>query len=98
MSLPRSTPEDQGVSSAILYDLVDALDASEHELHSLMVVRHGRVIAEGVWSPYRLDERHLLFSLSKSVLSVAVGLAVADGRLSLDERVVDLLADECPRR
>lgn len=96
MTLARSTPEEQGVGSAVLHDLVDAFDRSEHELHSVMVVRHGRVIAEGAWSPYEVGERHLLFSLSKSVLSIAVGLAVADGRLSLDERVVDLLADELP--
>lgn len=96
MRLPRSTPEEQGVSSAVLHDLVEALDASPEELHSLMVLRHGQVIAEGAWSPYETGERHLLFSLSKSFTSVAAGLAVADGKLSPDDRVVDLLADELP--
>lgn len=62
-NLPRSTPEAQGVSSAALLELVDRLDASSSELHSLMVVRHGQVVAEGWWPPYSADIPHLLYSV-----------------------------------
>jgi CubicO group peptidase (beta-lactamase class C family) len=61
-----------------------------------MVVRHGRVVAEGWWAPYSAGRPHLLYSLTKSFTSVAVGLAIADGRLSLDDRVVDVLPDHVP--
>ena len=61
-----------------------------------MVVRHGHVVAEGWWAPYSADRPHLLYSLTKSFTSVAVGLAVADGLLSLDDRVADVLPDHVP--
>jgi CubicO group peptidase (beta-lactamase class C family) len=96
MSLPRSTPEEQGVSQAALRIYVDALDRSDHELHSLMVLRHGQVITEGWWAPFRATDPHLLFSLSKSFTSTAVGLAVEAGLLSVEDRVVSFFPDELP--
>lgn len=96
--LPRSTPEQQGVSSRSLLALVDALERSTPELHSLMVLRHGAVVAEGWWSPYAADRVHRLFSLSKSFTSAAVGLARAEGLLALDDRVVDHLSDDAPEQ
>jgi CubicO group peptidase (beta-lactamase class C family) len=94
--LPRSTPEAQGVSSAALLRLVDAMDACLHDAHSVMVVRHGHVVAEGWWAPYSADAPHSLFSVSKSFTSAAVGFAVEEGLLGLDDRVVDLLPDDLP--
>lgn len=89
--LPRAGPESQGVSSGALRRLVDALDEPRLGLHSLVVVRHGSVVAEGWWRPYRADTAHSVFSVSKSLTATAVGMAVADGRLSVDERVLDIL-------
>ncbi|MEQ7007437.1 serine hydrolase [Actinopolymorpha sp. B17G11] len=66
------------------------------ELHSIMVVRHGHVVAEGWWDPFTADRPHLLYSMSKSFTSIAVGLAVADGLVGLNDRVVDLLPDHVP--
>jgi CubicO group peptidase (beta-lactamase class C family) len=94
--LPRSTPEAQGVSSAALLRLVDAMDARLHDAHSVMVVRHGHVVAEGWWAPYSADAPHSLFSVSKSFTSAAVGFAVEEGLVGLDDRVVDLLPDDLP--
>jgi len=67
-----------------------------HEMHSFMLLRHGHVVAEGWWSPYRPEYPHLLFSVSKSFTSTAVGLAVAEGRLSTDDPVLDFFPDERP--
>jgi CubicO group peptidase (beta-lactamase class C family) len=94
--LPRSTPAAAGVSSRAIAALLDRLEAESVELHSIMVVRHGQVIAEGWWAPYSAERPHLLYSLTKSFTSIAVGLAIADGRLSLDDRVVDVLPDHVP--
>jgi CubicO group peptidase (beta-lactamase class C family) len=96
LSLPRSTPEQQGVSSAALRELVDALDRQIEGMHSLMVVRHGRVIAEGWWAPYAADQNHVLYSLSKSYTSTAVGLAVAEGKLSIDDEVIKFFPEDVP--
>ena len=61
-----------------------------------MVVRHGRVVAEGWWTPYAANEPHMLYSLSKSFTSSAVGLAVADRKLSVDDPVLKFFPDEAP--
>ena len=63
---------------------------AEVELHSLMVLRHGKVIAEGWWGPYRPDEIQLGYSLSKSVTSIALGYALDEGLFGLDDIVTDL--------
>ncbi|MEV1177662.1 serine hydrolase domain-containing protein [Nonomuraea sp. NPDC049784] len=94
--LPRSAPAASGMSSRSIAALLDRLEARSIECHSLMVVRHGQVVAEGWWAPYSAGRPHLLYSLTKSFSSIAVGLAIADGLLSLDDRVVDVLPDHVP--
>jgi CubicO group peptidase (beta-lactamase class C family) len=87
--LPRSTPAEQGVDVRGVDAFVDALAAMpDIELHSLMVVRHGHVVAERWWSPYHADAPHLLYSLSKSFTSTALGFAVAEGLVDLDAPVL----------
>ena len=84
-NLPRSSPEAQGIPSSALLAFVDAAEAKIDALHSFMVVRHGYVVAEGWWSPYQKDDPHMLFSLSKSFTSTGIGLAAAEGRLTIDD-------------
>jgi len=72
------------------------VEASKIDLHSLMVLRHGHVVAEGWWAPYRPDLVHLLYSLSKSFTSTAIGLAEAEGLLSIDDPVVKFFPDKVP--
>ncbi len=87
--LPRSTPSAQGIDPAGVTAFLDAIDAaSDIELHSLMIIRHGQVVAEGWWSPYGPDRVHLLYSLSKSFTSTAAGFAVDEGLLDLDATVL----------
>jgi len=95
-ALPRSTPEEQGVSSAALLEFIDAADRELASLNSVMLVRHGHVVAEGWWAPYDGGTRHELYSLSKSFTSTAVGLTIGEGRLSLDDPVVKFFPDDLP--
>lgn len=94
--LPRSTPESQGISSPAVLAFVEAADKTIDSLHSVMVVRHGHVVAEGWWTPYSPQARHQLYSLSKSFTSTAIGLAVAEGKLSLDDELTKLFPDDAP--
>src|ERR1043166_8526814 len=94
-ALPRSTPEAQGVSSAAVLEFVNALDQIDG-MHSVMVLRHGNVIAEGWWTPYDATHNHVLYSLSKSFTSTAVGLAVTEGKLSIDDEVLKFFPDDAP--
>ncbi len=95
-SLPRSSPEEQGVSSTALLGFIDAADSQLDSLHSFMMVRHGKVVAEGWWAPYNAESRHELYSLSKSFTSTAVGLAIAEGKLTLDDSVLAAFPDDAP--
>ena len=95
-SLPRSSPEQQGISSADLLAFVEAADKEIDMMNSFMLVRHGQVVAEGWWAPYDRDTPHVLYSLSKSFTSTAVGLALAEGKLNLDDPVLKFFPDEAP--
>lgn len=89
--LPTSTPSAQGVDALGLLALVDGLESGGHDPHSIVVARHGHVIARGWWAPYAPERVQLVYSLSKSFTATAVGLLVDEGRLSLDQPVLDLL-------
>jgi CubicO group peptidase (beta-lactamase class C family) len=93
-SLPRSTPGDQHVDPAAILRFLDAVeDHPGVEMHSLMVVRHGHVVAEGWWAPYSAERPALLYSLSKSFTSTAAAFAQAEGLLDLDDTVVSQFAE-----
>ncbi len=94
--LPRSTPEAQGIPSSAILAFVDAADRNVDAMHSLMLLRHGHVVAAGWWSPYEAGTPHSLYSLSKSFTSTAVGLAVAEGKLSVDDEVLKFFPDDAP--
>jgi CubicO group peptidase (beta-lactamase class C family) len=95
-ALPRSTPELQGISSSAILKFVDEADKKIEGMHSFILVRHGNVVAEGWWAPYDAKTRHELYSLSKSFTSTAVGLAVGEGKLSLDDPVLKFFPDDAP--
>jgi CubicO group peptidase (beta-lactamase class C family) len=94
--LPRSTPEQQGIASADTLGFIEAADAQIDTMNSFMLVRHGYVVAEGWWSPYDAGSRHVLFSLSKSFTSTAVGLAISEGKLSIDDEVLKFFPQDAP--
>ena len=88
-ALPRSTPADQQVDPAAILGFLDAVEAHPAvEMHSLMVIRHGHVVAEGWWAPYSAGRPQLLYSLSKMFTSTAAAFAQAEGLLELDDAVV----------
>lgn len=95
-SLPRSTPERQGISAADILDFVDTADGQIDTMNSFMLIRHGYVVAEGWWGPYDRETPHILYSLSKSFTATAVGLAIAEGKLSLDDQVLKFFPEDAP--
>jgi CubicO group peptidase (beta-lactamase class C family) len=97
LALSRSNPEAQGIPSSAILAFVEAAEKSVDALHSLMVLRHGQVVAEGWWSPYQRDDPHVLFSLSKSFASTGIGLAIAEGKLSLDDAVLSFFPEDAPK-
>ncbi len=94
--LPRSNPEAQSVSSQDIIRFLDTLAKTNNEFHSIMILRHGKVIAEGWWNPYRSDLRHMMYSTSKSFTSTAVGFAVSEGRIKLSDKLVSFFPKILP--
>ncbi len=95
--LPRSTPEEQGVPSKALIALFDSLHALPlTDMHAVVVMRHGKVIGEMYPKPYAPEYRHTMYSCSKTFVGIAVGLAIEDNRLRLDDRVAAFFPEQLP--
>lgn len=92
--LPRARPEERGVDPAAVAAFLEDAQQSRIELNSFMLWRTGAVIAEGWWWPYRADRHHMMHSATKSFLSAGVGLAIAEGRFALEDRVVSFFPDK----
>lgn len=94
--LERSSPEKEGVASKGIIQFLDAAAKSKTEFHSFMLLRHGKVIAEGWWNPYRADLKHTLYSCSKSFTATAVGFAIQEKLLSLNDKIISFFPYELP--
>jgi CubicO group peptidase (beta-lactamase class C family) len=96
VSFRRSTPEKEGVSSAAISSFLDAFAKSRSELHGFVFVRHGKIIADGWAKPYGPELKHTMYSTSKSFTSTAVGLAVAEKKLTVNDKVISFFPDLLP--
>jgi CubicO group peptidase (beta-lactamase class C family) len=94
--LPRGTPEAEGVDSAGVLAFVDALERQVDAVHSIMLVRHGRVVAEGWWSPYAAADNHVMYSVTKSFTSTAIGFAAQEGLLNINDTVLSHFPELAP--
>lgn len=97
-SFPRSAPEEQGIPSASIASFLAALEEQGLEAHSFMVLRNGYVVSEGWWEPYAAHIPHSLYSTTKTFTATAVGLAVQEGLLALDDKVASYFPDELPEQ
>ncbi len=96
--LSRAEPEARGVDPAKIQAFLDDATRLGVELDSFMLWRGGDVVAEGWWWPYRSELRHMMHSATKSFLSAGVGLAIAEGRFGLQDRVVSFFPDRLPAK
>ncbi|MDF2908693.1 MAG: hypothetical protein K0R34_4014 [Herbinix sp.] len=92
----RVTPESVGIPSELIQKLVDKLESGFTEPHGLMIMRHGKICAEGWWAPYAPGIRHGLQSHTKTYAATAVGIAYTEGLLKLEDRVIDIFVEEAP--
>lgn len=87
--LEHTTPEEVGVDSKAITDFINEINEKGLALQSFTVVRHDNVCAQGFFKPYTADTPHVLYSMSKSVTSTAIGFAVSEGLIKLDDKVSD---------
>lgn len=91
-----STPEAQGVSSDAVITFIEQLESKIDAVHSFMMLRNGQLISQGWWDPYGPEIPHVMHSLSKSFTSTAIGFAVKEELLSLDDLVISFFPDKVP--
>ncbi|MBQ4090203.1 MAG: beta-lactamase family protein [Clostridia bacterium] len=94
----RSTPEREGIPSAAIEAYLQGILDEKLTMHSLMVVRHGKIVYEKYWKPFDENFRHRLYSCSKSFTAVAVGYLIGQGLLSLDDKIVKFFPDKLAGR
>lgn len=97
-SLPRSTPEAENVNPAGISDYFAAVKESGQELHSLMVLRHGKVVAEKWFEGHGPAIPHVMHSVSKTWTSTAVGFAVQEGLLKVSDKVIKYFPEDVPAK
>ncbi len=94
--IPKGVPEAEGVSSNAIIQFIDAANKSKTEFHSFMLLRHGKVIADAWWNPYKPELKHTLYSCSKSFTATAIGFAVQEKLLSLNDKVISFFPENLP--
>jgi len=94
--MSMTTPESVGVPTAAINAFLQDLHQSRFNMHSILIMRHGKLIAEAYQPPYDKDRRHLMFSVSKTFAALAAGLLIDEGRLSLTDKVVDFFPEYSP--
>ena len=77
-------------------DFIAASEAEHLDLHSFLLLHHGSVVAEAYRAPFDADTPHRMYSVTKSFTSSAIGLVIADGLLTVEDRVVDIFPDLAP--
>jgi len=92
------SPESVGIPSRAILNFLKRIDAERINMHGFLLVRHNKIAAEGYWAPWSVDRKHRMYSISKSFVSLAVGMMVDEGKLSLDDRVADYFSDKLPEK
>lgn len=94
--LIRSTPEEQGVPSETIARFFRSVEEKGYDVHGLMMIRHGKVIAEHWWEPYAPQFQHAMYSATKTFTGTAVGFAVQEGLLDIEDKVISFFPDLLP--
>ena len=86
MYFKKTTPEEAGISSKAVLSFLKTLDACGFSTHSIVMARGDKLFTELYYAPFHKDFKHRMYSVSKSFVSIAVGMAIDDGLLSLDDK------------
>ncbi len=98
-TLPRaSTPEEVGVSSEAILNMINDIEAAGAYEHGFMIIRQGKVAFESFRYPYSASAPHCMYSVSKAITSTAVGFAISEGYLSLETKVLDVFPEYRPKK
>ena len=95
--LPRSTPEQEGISSLNIIDMLNDFEKQGIEVHSVLVARNGKVVFESYYKPYNPDTTYIVHSLTKLFTNTAAGIAYSQGKFKLDDKVISFFPERVPK-
>lgn len=91
------SPESLGIPSSAILNFIDKIDSHQICMHGFLLLRKGKVASEAYWRPYSEKSMHRMYSVSKSFVSLAVGLMIDEGKINLDDKVVQFFKDKVPQ-
>ena len=96
LTIERAVPEQTGVSSEAIMRMMERLERKQIPMHSLLIMRGGRLICESYYAPCTADSLHRMFSISKSLTAIAIGMLIDEGRLSIDDKICAHFSEYVP--
>ena len=90
----RITPAQAGLDPRCIINMMDRMEKEHVNLTSFLMLRHGKVLCEAFYEPYMPDQLRTVYSLSKTFTSMAIGIAAGEGKIDLNEKIIDLFAEE----
>ena len=96
LTIERALPEQTGISSNCIMRLITRLEQKQIPMHSFLLMHRNKLICECYYSPVDADTLHRMFSITKSFTSIAIGLLADEGKLSLDDKIVDYFPEKVP--
>jgi CubicO group peptidase (beta-lactamase class C family) len=90
------TPENLGIPSEAILGFIEHLERRRLCMHSVMILRHDRIAMEAHCPPFTGDSPHRMFSSTKTFVSMAVGLLIDEGRISLQSKMADFFPEYLP--
>ncbi|MDR0843615.1 MAG: beta-lactamase family protein, partial [Tannerella sp.] len=94
--LPRSALAAEKVNAQGVANYLEAIKKSNQEIHSLMIVRNGKVVSETWFGDNAPGKPHVMYSVSKTFTATAIGFAVAEGKLNVTDKVISFFPDKVP--
>ena len=88
------TPESVGISSKYVEKFIKSLEKRKIHMHSVLLCRGESIFGEFYWAPFDKDFCHRMYSQTKSYVSIAIGLLLDEGKLSLDDKIADYFSDK----
>ena len=91
-----TTPGKAGISETHIAAFMEEMQTSDINFHSVLMLRGNGIFFEKYWEPFNAQKPHRMYSVTKSFVSIAIGCLVDEGKLSLDDRIVDYFPDKLP--
>jgi len=97
LTFKKAQPEETGIPSTCIMRFITRLQNRQIPMHSLLIMRHDKLIFEGYYAPCTADSLHRMFSISKSFTSIAIGLLVDEGKITLDDPIIQYFPEKLPK-